>query len=264
MRALTPARIGLGRSGASLPTGALLDFTLDHARARDAVHAPFDPASLVSGLQALGLETLIVASQAEARGDYLRRPDLGRLLSAGSYEALQARPRSPCDIAFVIADGLSPTAVQSGAVGLVSQILLHLKGLTIGPAVVASGARVALGDAIGELLSARLIVLIVGERPGLTTPHSIGAYLTFEPKPGLTDSDRNCVSNIHAGGLSDAQAATKIAWLVRTALGRGLSGVALKDDSGIAPLTLTSSHENREGGCVAPILVRLRDRNPTC
>ena len=237
-RALTPARIGLGRSGSSLPTTALLEFTLDHARARDAVHAGFDAASLVQSCKALGLKAHEVASRTETRVEYLRRPDLGRVLDDDSCNRLDARGATSCDIAFVIADGLSPAAVQNGAVGLVGHLLPHLGGLTIGPAIVASGARVALGDAIGALIGARLIILIIGERPGLTTPHSLGAYLTFAPKPGLTDAHRNCVSNIHAGGLSDAQAATKIAWLVRAALARGGSGVDLKDDSSVAVLPL--------------------------
>ena len=234
--ALTPARIGLGRSGSSLPTKTLLDFTLDHARARDAVHASFDVDALVEAMQLLGLETLCIASQAATRGDYLKRPDLGRLLDGASRERLGERATAPCDVAFVIADGLSPAAVQTGSAGLIGHLLPLLVNLNIGPAVIASGARVALGDGVGELLGVRLIVLIIGERPGLTTPHSLGAYLTLAPKPGLTDADRNCVSNIHAGGLSDAQAAIKIDWLVRAALARGVSGVALKDDSGIALL----------------------------
>ena len=235
-RALTPARVGLGRSGSSLPTKALLDFTLDHARARDAVHARFDAETLKSELASLGVDALTVASQASTRGDYLKRPDLGRLLDTPSRDALTQRPPSPCDVAFIVADGLSPAAVQTGAVGLVRQLLPHFAELTIGPAIVASGARVALGDAIGEAIGARLVVLIIGERPGLTTPHSLGAYLTFAPKSGLTDADRNCVSNIHAGGLSDDQAAIKIAWLVRAAFSRRVSGVALKDDSGMVAL----------------------------
>ncbi len=235
-RALTPARIGLGRTGSSLPTNALLDFTLDHARARDAVHAPFDASTLADDLAALGLETLAVTSQAATRGDYLKRPDLGRLLDMPSRDLLMRQARYPCDVVFIVADGLSPSAIQCNATNLVCRLLPLLKDLTIGPAIVASGGRVALGDGIGELLRARLSVLIIGERPGMTTPHSLGAYLTLAPKPGLTDADRNCVSNIHAGGLSDAQAAIKIAWLVRAALGRGASGVALKDDSGIVAL----------------------------
>ncbi len=170
------------------------------------------------------------------RGDYVKRPDLGRLLDVASRERVNQCGTALCDVAFVIADGLSPAAVQTGSSGLIGHLLPLLANLNIGPAVVASGARVALGDAVGELLGARLIVLIIGERPGLTTPYSLGAYLTFAPRLGLTDADRNCVSNIHAGGLSDAQAAIKIAWLIRAALARGVSGVSLKDDSGIAAL----------------------------
>ena len=235
-RNLTPARLGLGRSGSSLPTRALLDFTLDHARARDAVHAAFDAQALAESMRSLGLDALCVASRAATRGDYLKRPDLGRLLDDPSYDALAERVPTSCDIAFVIADGLSPAAVQAGAVGLVGHLLPLFQGSNIGPIVIATGGRVALGDSIGALIGARLVVLIIGERPGLTTPHSMGAYLTVAPKPGLTDADRNCVSNIHAGGLTGAQAASKIAWLAKAALRRGVSGVALKDDSGIATL----------------------------
>jgi ethanolamine ammonia-lyase small subunit len=235
-RALTPARIGLGRIGASLPTQALLAFTLDHAKARDAVHAPFAPASLADELSHLAHEVLIVASEATQRADYLRRPDLGRQLSQTSAAMLAARGAQPCDIAIMIGDGLSPAAVTESAVALVTALLPLLGPRSIGPIVVAEGARVALGDPIGALLKAQLVIMIIGERPGLTTPRSLGAYLTFAPKPGCTDADRNCVSNIHASGLPVVDAAAKIAWLARAALDRGLSGVALKDDSGMAQL----------------------------
>ena len=237
LRQLTPARVGLGRAGASLPTQALLEFTLDHARARDAVHAHFDAAAVISGLQALGLETFSVSSCAIDRKDYLRRPDRGRKLEPLSQDLLAGRQCRVCDCAFVIADGLSPSAVGSGAVELARNLLLRLTsvGIVVGPVVVASGARVALGDEIGALVGARMIVMLIGERPGLSAPGSLGAYLTFAPKPGLTDADRNCVSNIHAGGLHADEAAFKIAWLIREGLARQISGVALKDESSIQP-----------------------------
>jgi ethanolamine ammonia-lyase small subunit len=234
LKALTPARVGLGRCGAGLPTGALLDFTLDHARARDAVHAAFDTAHLIASLGALGLDPVQVSSRVPDRRDYLRRPDLGRMLDADSQVLLAGRARGPCDLALVIADGLSPTAVNLHAADVAEQLLplLEPRGIAIGPVVVASGARVALGDEIGEILKARVVAMLIGERPGLSAPDSLGAYLTFDPKVGRTDAMRNCVSNIHSSGLSSAEAAFKIGWLIREALARQISGVALKDESG--------------------------------
>jgi ethanolamine ammonia-lyase small subunit len=235
LRHLTPARVGLGRAGASLPTSALLEFTLDHARARDAVHADFDTVGIVSGLDAVGLQILQVSSRAQSRKDYLRRPDLGRKLDAASQDALAGGRRRPCDLAVVIGDGLSPSAVNAHAVDLVRRLIAVLTpgGIELGPVVVASGARVALGDEIGALLGARMAAMLIGERPGLSAPHSLGAYLTFAPRPGCTDAMRNCVSNIHASGLSYDEATFKIAWLVREGLARQVSGVALKDESGV-------------------------------
>jgi ethanolamine ammonia-lyase small subunit len=241
LRSLTPARVGLGRSGASLPTSALLEFTLDHARARDAVHAPFHAsdlaASLDSLLGAIGLRTFEVASRAGSRGDYLRRPDLGRRLDDVSAQRLAgAGNHMPGHLALVIADGLSPTAVHAHAAGVVRELLPRLKAaqITVGSAVVASAARVALGDEIGAILSASMVVMLIGERPGLSAPDSLGAYLTFGPRIGLTDADRNCVSNIHREGLTYEDAAFKIAWLIREGLARRITGVALKDESGDA------------------------------
>ncbi|MEO8321664.1 MAG: ethanolamine ammonia-lyase subunit EutC [Bradyrhizobium sp.] len=237
LRELTPARVGLGRAGASLPTDALLAFTLDHARARDAVHAAFDTARLAAGLNGLGLNVVSVASQARNRADYLRRPDLGRMLDSGSRRVLAEQGCDPRQLAIVIGDGLSPAAVNIHAVELVRHLAPRLTeaGIGIGPAIVASGARVALGDEIGALLGARMVVMLIGERPGLSAPDSLGAYLTFGPRIGLTDAERNCVSNIHGAGLSYDDAAFKIAWLVREGLARQLTGVALKDESGSRP-----------------------------
>jgi ethanolamine ammonia-lyase small subunit len=238
LRSFTPARVALGRSGASLPTKPLLDFTLDHARARDAVHAAFDAPLLVAGISALGLVVSEVRSRVADRRDYLRRPDLGRQLDAGSAEALARGATKPCQLAIVIGDGLSAAAVHVHAVALVKSLLPLLaadNGVAIDHVVVASGARVALGDEIGAILGARMVVMLIGERPGLSAPDSLGAYLTFAPKPGLTDAERNCVSNIHHAGLSYDEAAFKVAWLVREGLAREVTGVALKDESGDPP-----------------------------
>lgn len=235
LRALTPARVALGRSGASLPTGRLLDFTLDHARARDAVHAPFDAPRLAAELGALGHPVAEVRSRAVDRRDYLRRPDRGRQLDAASAEHLAVRAAKPCRLAIVIGDGLSPTAVHAHAVALLRSLLPRLSAedaVAIGHVVVALGARVALGDEIGAILGARMVLMLIGERPGLSAPDSLGAYLTFDPRPGRTDAERNCVSNIHRAGLSYDEAAIKIAWLIREGMARQTTGVALKDESG--------------------------------
>jgi ethanolamine ammonia-lyase small subunit len=239
LRRLTPARVGLGRVGAGLPTQALLAFTLDHARARDAVHAPFDSAGVLAAMQALGLRTFKVSSRAGNRDQYLRRPDLGRQLDEPSRQVLQGQAGSGVPGAvIVVGDGLSPAAVNTHAAELVRHLVPKLAtgGVEAATAVVASGARVALGDQIGALLGARLVVMLIGERPGLSAPQSLGVYLTFVPRPGLTDADRNCISNIHAAGLGYDEASTKIAWLCREALARGLSGVGLKDESGLQPV----------------------------
>ena len=234
LRKLTPARVALGRAAASLPTKALLDFTLDHARARDAVHASFDTSGMIASLDALGCKSVVVASRAGGRQDYLKRPDLGRRLDQPSVALLNERRRGPCDVAIVIGDGLSPTAVHAHAVELLRLLLPRLAGdgTTHGCIAIASSARVALGDEIGALLEARMAVMLIGERPGLSAPDSLGAYLTIAPEIGRTDAERNCVSNIHRAGLSYEEAAHKIGWLVREGLRRNVTGVALKDESG--------------------------------
>jgi ethanolamine ammonia-lyase small subunit len=235
LRELTPARVALGRSGASLPTAAWLKFALDHARARDAVHAAFDSQSLLTEIGELGLQALAVSSRATDRAEYLRRPDLGRQLDQASLQLLRdARGAASRDVVIVIGDGLSPTAVHAHAVLLLRQLMPKLDAaqITIDRVVVASGARVALGDEIGAGLGTRMVVVLIGERPGLSAPDSLGAYLTFAPRVGLTDADRNCVSNIHREGLSHDEAAFKIAWLIREGLARKVTGVALKDESG--------------------------------
>ncbi|MGE5157147.1 MAG: ethanolamine ammonia-lyase subunit EutC [Gemmatimonas sp.] len=234
LRKLTPARVALGRAGASLTTKALLDFTLDHARARDAVHAPFDASALVEALAAVGLEACAVRSRATGRQDYLRRPDLGRRLDQASVALLQGCKRALGEVAIVVGDGLSPTAVHTHAVELLRHLVPRLAAdrIAIRNVVVASGARVALGDEIGAALGARMVLVLIGERPGLSAPHSLGAYLTYAPRLGRTDAERNCVSNIHRDGLSYDEAALKIAWLIGAGLRRSVTGVALKDESG--------------------------------
>jgi ethanolamine ammonia-lyase small subunit len=244
LRELTPARVGLGRAGASMPTRALLEFTLDHARARDAVHAAFDVSALVSGLGDLGVQPVEVSSQARNRKDYLRRPDLGRMLDPASQHLLAGRHDGAGQLAIVVGDGLSPTAVNAHAIKLVRSLMPRLSadGIEISHVVVASGARVALGDEIGAILGARMLVMLIGERPGLSAPDSLGAYLTFAPRIGLTDAERNCVSNIHGAGLGYDEATSKIAWLVREGLARQITGVALKDESGgLTPQHITAN-----------------------
>ena len=233
LRHLTPARVGLGRAGASMPTKALLDFTLAHARARDAVHAAFDASAMISSLNEFGLQAIEVCSRARDRGDYLRRPDLGRTLDQASRHLLASHHGGAGPLAIVVGDGLSPTAVNAHAIEVIRRLVPGLAeaGIEIGHAVVATGARVALGDEIGILLGARMIVMLIGERPGLSAPDSLGAYLTFAPRPGRTDAERNCVSNIHGAGLSYDEAAFRMAWLIREGLARQITGVALKDES---------------------------------
>ncbi len=237
LRARTPARIAIGRSGASLPTREVLAFSLAHAQARDAVHTPFDAKATADAVESLGLSTLQVDSAATDRATYLRRPDLGRRLADGSRTAL-AMSRAAVDLAIVVADGLSSTAVHAHAAPLIAALLPRVRadGRSLAPVIIASQARVALGDEIGELMRARLVLLLVGERPGLSSPDSLGAYLTFEPRVGRTDAERNCVSNIRAEGLSYDQAAFKLAWLMREALRLSATGVALKDESDTAAL----------------------------
>jgi ethanolamine ammonia-lyase small subunit len=197
------------------------------------VHAAFDVAGLVTSLRDIGLAPVQVSSRAPVRRDYLRRPDLGRMLDAESRRLLAGRAHGPGGLVLVIADGLSPAAVNLHAAGVTGELLplLAQAGIAVGDVVIASGARVALGDEIGEILGARMAAVLIGERPGLSAPDSLGAYLTHDPKVGRTDAERNCVSNIHSSGLSSAEAAFKIAWLIREAMARRISGVALKDES---------------------------------
>jgi ethanolamine ammonia-lyase small subunit len=229
LREYTQARIGLGRSGNSLPTRRVLEFQAAHAAARDAVHDPLNVQGLSEKIRYIGLGTpLHVSSRATCRSEYLRRPDLGR-----QPEDLSALPQCGADIGIVLADGLSPRALTDHAVELVAALVRQFAGqYRIAPPVIATEARVALGDHIGHALGVTTLIVIIGERPGLSVADSLGIYLTHHPAPGLTDAERNCISNIHPpDGLDYRSAAATTAALVRGARKLGRSGVALKDTS---------------------------------
>jgi ethanolamine ammonia-lyase small subunit len=232
LRRLTAARIGLKRTGASLATGPLLEFQLAHARARDAVHEPFDAARLAADLAELAAPVLTVVSAAPDRQHYLMRPDLGRQLAAGA-EAMLAPHAGRYDVVFVVADGLSARAVNAHAQPVLDRALKALRAddWRIAPLVIVCQGRVAIGDAVATALGADGVAVLIGERPGLTAPDSMGAYLTWQPRPQTIDADRNCISNIRPEGIGYADAAFKLAYLLRAMRTRGLSGVALKDDS---------------------------------
>jgi ethanolamine ammonia-lyase small subunit len=242
LKHFTRARIDLGRAGDSLPTAALLDFQMAHARARDAVHGAVDWARISAALAPL--ETIRLSSAAPERAVFLRRPDLGRTLAAGEAEKL---PSGPYDLVFIIGDGLSAAACDCYAAATVRASLPKLEGLTVAPIVLARGARVALSDPIGAALRARLAIMLIGERPGLSTADSLGAYLTFAPQPGRRNSERNCLSNIHGHGLAPEQAAVKVAWLAREALRLRLTGVTLKEAAPVDALVTSKA-----GGALAP------------
>ena len=229
LRKATRARIGLGRAGDGLPTAELLKFQLAHARARDAVHGTVDFAALAADLAPL--PTLKVKSQAPDRAIYLRRPDLGRRLHPESAALLAKVPPQPWDLVFVVADGLSAGAVQTHAAPMIRACLERLPGWRVAPIVLAEQARVALGDEVGDLLGAQLCLLLVGERPGLSVPDSLGIYMTYRPKLGRRDSERNCLSNIHADGMNYTSAADKAVWLAREAVRLRLTGVELKENA---------------------------------
>jgi ethanolamine ammonia-lyase small subunit len=236
LRQFTPARIALGRTGDSLPTRALLEFSRAQAQARDAVHEASAQAEVHAQLVATGFTALDVHSAAADRSQYLRRPDLGRRLDAPSRERLQQwtaahRGRPLPEIVFVIADGLSARAGARHALPLLHALREHLPAAAIGPVVIADLARVALGDEIGELLGARQVAVLIGERPGLSAPDSLGVYLTHAPRLGRTDAERNCLSNIRPEGLGYAAAAQRLCFLMAGAVRLGRSGVDLKDDS---------------------------------
>lgn len=235
LRQFTAARIGLARSGPGIATGDHLAFRAAHALARDAVHTPLDLDALEAALKPLGLPVLRVESQAADQQTYLTRPDLGRRLSDASAETLRGMA-ADIDIAVLVAGGLSAFATASHAANLLTLLLpaWQKAGRTLGPLCIAPRGRVALGDEVGAILSARLVLVLIGERPGLTSPDSLGAYLTLAPRLGRTDADRNCISNIRPEGMALAEGARRILWLADRAMTRGISGVALKDDSDLS------------------------------
>ena len=251
LRSLTTARIGLGRAGVSLPTSAQLAFQLAHAQARDAVQSALDVEQPRRELASRGYESLALHSAASERLTYLQRPDLGRRLDEPSARRLAERAASrpgPYDAAFVIADGLSALAVERHAVSLLEAVLpsLEQEQWRLAPITVVEHGRVAISDEIGALLGAEQVVILLGERPGLSAPASLGAYLTYGPRLGKIDAERNCVSNIHAAGLSYAEAAHTLLYLMREARRRQLSGVGLKDEA--APLQPGAAATRRLAG----------------
>ncbi|WP_434636111.1 ethanolamine ammonia-lyase subunit EutC [Klebsiella sp. I138] len=233
LREFTDARIALGRSGASLPTREVLNFGLAHARARDAIHRPFESELLEAPLAEMGLSSLTVHSAAGDRHIYLNRPDLGRRLDESSRSDLAASGVRPADLLLVIGDGLSSYAVHRQALPLIRALQPYLQtlGISLAPVVLAHQSRVALGDDIGETLKARAVAILIGERPGLSSPDSLGVYLTWQPHRQRLESERNCISNIRPDGLSYDAAAFKLAWLLEQAFLRRLTGVRLKDES---------------------------------
>lgn len=235
LRRHTRARIALGRAGSSLPTREVLDFGVSHAMARDAVHLPLDTRALREAIETVGYETAEVASRAADRHTYLLRPDLGRRVAPEDVERLRAMARQPApDLLFVVGDGLSSLAVARQAAPLLAEVQARWsEGWRSGPVVIARQSRVALADEVGEALGARMVAMLIGERPGLTSPDSLGVYLTWAPKVGCHDAQRNCISNIRPEGLSHAAAAHKLLWLAREARRLQLTGVELKDESDV-------------------------------
>ena len=235
LRQHTDARIGLGRTGVSLPTREQLAFQLDHAKARDAVHLPLDEDHLQHQLEEQGFEVYRLKSRVKDRREYLQRPDFGRRLSAESVAFLQkhASNHATPNTLIIIADGLSSTAVACHAVAMVNRIAagLNAEGFRAGPICMVSQARVAIADEVGELLKSQSVILLIGERPGLSSPDSLGIYYTYAPRVGLTDAARNCISNIRPQGLSYDEATHKLLFLFLESYRRKLSGVQLKDTS---------------------------------
>jgi len=237
LRRLTAARIGLQRAGAALATGPLLDFRLAHARARDAVHEPLDETRLIADVSGLGGPVLAVASAAEDRQSFLMRPDLGRRLTPAAEKMLMPHT-GDYEVVFVIADGLSARAVQSHAAPVLTDAMtaLRAEGWRIAPLVIVRHGRVAIGDAVAATLGAACVVVLIGERPGLSAPDSMGAYLTWRPHAGTTDAERNCISNIRPAGIGYADAAFRLVYLLRAMRARRVSGVQLKDASDRLPI----------------------------
>jgi len=241
LRRLTPARIALGRTGTSMPTSAQLDFQYAHAQARDAVHLPFDSAELSAQLTEIGRDSLLLHSAATNRDSYLQRPDLGRKLSDESAQTLRAYAAANpggVDLVIVVADGLSALAVHRHTLPFLARLEEQVlaEGWSVAPVMLVEQGRVAVADEIGELMGAKMTVILIGERPGLSSPDSLGLYFTYNPKVGLTDAYRNCISNVRLEGLSYGMAAHRLLYLMREACRRQLSGVNLKDEAQLQTL----------------------------
>jgi len=243
LKNFTRARIALGRVGSSLPTKEVLDFGLSHAMARDAVHLALDIDALESDIQNQKFSTIRVKSMAPDRASYLLRPDWGRRLSEKSMEDLNNMNQAkPIDFLIVVGDGLSSLAVARHVVPLLAEMRHYLpKDWNADHVVIASQARVALGDEIGQSLGARMVAMLIGERPGLSSPDSLGIYLTYNPKLGLSDADRNCISNVRPEGLQYDAAAKKLVWLAKEAMRLKLSGVGLKDESDVQEIGMQTA-----------------------
>lgn len=233
LRRFTDARIGLGRAGSALPIREVLKFAMAHAQARDAVTTPIDWSSIEAALAALGLAAVRIESAAGDRDTYLRRPDLGRRLSACARQRLAGIAGNSPDLLILVGNGLSSTGVVANGAGMIAAFvpLARRSGWSLAPVLLADQARVALGDEAGEFVGARAVLMLIGERPGLSSPDSLGAYLTWAPHVGRKDGERNCISNIRRGGLSADEAAFKAHWLLREAFRRQITGVQLKDES---------------------------------
>lgn len=230
LRTFTPARVGLGRTGVSLETRDLLDFQRAHAQARDAVHARLECGAVATAIAtASGANVLRLRSQAVDRAMYLQRPDLGRKVDEASRKLLAGTAQDGSwELVLVVADGLSALAVERHAVPVIEELLPLVAGWRVAPVCIVEQGRVAIGDEIGATLGAELAIVLIGERPGLSSPDSLGAYITWNPRPGRTDAERNCISNIRSEGLSPAEAARQIGTLVNEARRQRLTGVKLK------------------------------------
>lgn len=237
LRSFTSARIALGRVGSSLPTKEVLDFGMAHAMARDAVHTPLDMDQFCAALRESGFDVVCVKSAAPDRASYLLRPDLGRQLDETSIRQLQDLAHQETELLLVVGDGLSSMAVSNHARPVLEALRAQMPAKHDFRVVVATQARVALSDAIGELLHARIVVMLIGERPGLSSPDSLGIYITYEPRVGRQDSERNCISNVRPEGLNYAAGARKTWWLVNESLRLKLSGIGLKDQSDMAEIS---------------------------
>ena len=240
IRRFTRARIALGRVGTSLPTKEILDFSLSHAMARDAVHLQLDTDALEANILSQGYSSLRVHSMAPDRHTYLLRPDFGRRLNDDSRQHLLSfKSSTPIDFLIVVGDGLSSLAIQRHVVPMLGELKKCIPdSWHVGPVVIAKQARVALADEVGEIMGARMVAILIGERPGLSSPDSLGIYLTYAPRIDCSDADRNCISNIRPQGLQYAAAAQKLIWLAKEAMQRKISGISLKDGSEVSKIEL--------------------------